>query len=202
MSRVSALCSLPVALSALVCAQAAEPIEWSKDFKLTQQHFRSQVPSSTRRRGAQLGCDSTWPGSAAKGAHAFTRAPCSIRTDHGGAVDRRTSGAASRKASRVASLITVGRPPSAIAICCAHEQLHFDLTEVAARKIRKQLDELVRICAVPGSRESLETDVAAIERAWTDEQARYDKDTDHGMNQVKQRQWDVRVRRDLELSSR
>ncbi len=83
----------------------------------------------------------------------------------------------------------------------AHEQAHFDLTEVFARRLHQ------RIAALSAEGES---DVAAIEAlrtqirrthdevfaAWQAEQARYDGETAHGTRPMQQKKW-LREIRDL-----
>src|SRR5262245_47932774 len=78
-----------------------------------------------------------------------------------------------------------------------HEQLHFDLTELAARSIRRQFEWSTRVCMATERIAEMEKSVAEIQQAWSGEQIRYDKETDHGVNQWKQREWEQRVTRSL-----
>lgn len=199
MRRASALRLLPFALSALAVAVvcAAEPIEWSKDFKLTQREFRNKVPpASTDTAHSWVGLDVAWEcreGQARSHARAiFDPEQSWWRGDVSsiwGGID------AGLSRSQLENRRTAAERDDDL---LRHEQLHFDLTEVAARKIRAQLAGLARICATAGSTSGIDKATAEIERQWTDEQVRYDKDTDHGANRVTQRQWELRVRRALE----
>ncbi|MDX5347833.1 MAG: DUF922 domain-containing Zn-dependent protease, partial [Hymenobacteraceae bacterium] len=69
-----------------------------------------------------------------------------------------------------------------------HEQLHFDLTEVYARKLRKKLSEIEDPCLL-SNQESLNPIIAGIFDEWKAEQDRYDADCDHGLDYEKQDEW-------------
>ena len=45
-----------------------------------------------------------------------------------------------------------------------HEQLHFDIAEVAARRIRKRFEEFTHACGEPGGLEPIQAMVATIDR--------------------------------------
>lgn len=69
-----------------------------------------------------------------------------------------------------------------------HEQLHFDITELYARKMRQQLSQ-----KNPDKEKSIS---AAIQKTYNsividlnNEQNRYDKETIHGTNEINQLQW-------------
>jgi hypothetical protein len=69
-----------------------------------------------------------------------------------------------------------------------HEQTHFDLTEVYARRMRKFFAELYNPCGLveEGVRESVDRFVREEAQA----QARYDKETRYGLDAGRQQQWD------------
>lgn len=76
-----------------------------------------------------------------------------------------------------------------------HEQTHFDIAEVYARRMRQRFAEVYNPCGT--SREALDT---IANRYITDEagaQARYDDETRHGLTAARQRQWDADVKRML-----
>jgi len=75
-----------------------------------------------------------------------------------------------------------------------HEQLHFDLAELAARKIRKRFGEFKDACLDPGGTEPIQTMVIEADRELQEEQSRYDLETGHGTNMRAQDQWAQRVR--------
>lgn len=72
-----------------------------------------------------------------------------------------------------------------------HEQVHFDLTEVHARQLRQKLKTLKFDCEhlQPAFNNVMKVAIAS----WQREQQRYDVDTNHGLNLIKQKEWDARV---------
>lgn len=78
----------------------------------------------------------------------------------------------------------------------AHEQLHFDITELYTRKLRKLLAELEFKC---GQEKDFERFVAATLENWYNEQRNYDIMTRHSMNKEQQREWQYRIKMELSL---
>lgn len=78
----------------------------------------------------------------------------------------------------------------------AHEQGHFDLSEVVARKARKELSELKDPCKDNGDRAQKILDRIADEE--NKEQEQYDKQTDHGTDPKKQQQWQQKIQQQLQ----
>jgi len=78
----------------------------------------------------------------------------------------------------------------------AHEQLHFDITELYARKLRKLLSELEFKC---GQEKDFERFVAATLENWYNEQRNYDIMTRHSLNKDQQREWQYRIKMELSL---
>lgn len=76
-----------------------------------------------------------------------------------------------------------------------HEQLHFDLTEVYARRLRQKLSAVQFDC------EKLQPTFNRLTKAvydqWNDEENRYDLDTNHGLNAAKQALWDQKIQQQL-----
>ena len=76
-----------------------------------------------------------------------------------------------------------------------HEQTHFDISEVYARRMRQRFSQVYNPCGT--SKDALD---GIAERYIKDEaaaQARYDDETRHGLTAAKQRQWDQDVKRML-----
>lgn len=76
-----------------------------------------------------------------------------------------------------------------------HEQLHFNITELYARMLRKQLTEnvfstkdLAKLKAINKS----------ILQQWQNEQDRYDRETNHSMNEVQQAAWNKSIQMRLD----
>ncbi|MFP4845589.1 DUF922 domain-containing protein [Winogradskyella sp. PE311] len=68
----------------------------------------------------------------------------------------------------------------------AHEQLHFDITELYARKFRQQLERLV---VNQNVKDQLGRLHAAINEAVDETQKRYDAQSNHSINVEMQKQW-------------
>ena len=76
-----------------------------------------------------------------------------------------------------------------------HEQLHFDITEVYARRLRQKLAGVHMPCAQLGSAfERLSKDVYAD---WEKAEEQYDRDTNHGLKPEQQAQWEAQVQKQL-----
>jgi hypothetical protein len=190
-----AICVFAPAL-AVTSASAAAPIEWSPTVKLTTQDFQNNVPPSTTDTAhAFVALDVAWE---CRDGHARSHARAIFDPEQswwrGGTSNIWGGVEEGLSRSQLDNRRTNAQRDQDL---LQHEQLHFDLTELAARKIRHELGDLARACATPGSNDAIGTAIAAIEGAWSDEQARYDKDTDHGTNRVKQKQWELRVHKEL-----
>jgi len=77
----------------------------------------------------------------------------------------------------------------------AHEQAHFDISEITARRLRKAL------LTETYSRKSLEQKINSIYQvtvqAGDEMQALYDQESDHGLNKAQQLKWSNRVKNEL-----
>jgi hypothetical protein len=72
-----------------------------------------------------------------------------------------------------------------------HEQTHFDLSEIHARRMRRYYTELIAPCG--RSTNDLEARVDQIERDEKTAQELYDRETDHGRATAPQLRWDKEV---------
>jgi hypothetical protein len=184
-------------LLATTFMDAAAPIEWSRNVKLTQRDFRSRAPASAVDTAhSWVGLDVAWEcreGEARSHARAIFDPDQSWWRSGTSSIWGGIDDGLSR--SQLENRRTAAERDQDL---LRHEQLHFDLTELSARRIRTQFEDLPRMCATPAGDGPISAAVADIERAWTEEQSRYDKDTGHGANRVTQRQWELRVRRQLE----
>lgn len=77
-----------------------------------------------------------------------------------------------------------------------HEQLHFDITEIHARKMRKHFSELRGICWK--GKEFIRKEAKKILNSWHEMQDSYDKETEHSKITSKQEAWAQKVARQLE----
>jgi hypothetical protein len=87
------------------------------------------------------------------------------------------------------------RPERKTPALLAHEQLHFDMSEVYARLLRKQLAN-TQLTAANINKVStdafLETYRIYKERQWA-----YDQETHHGLNAAAQERWEQTIRKEL-----
>ena len=76
----------------------------------------------------------------------------------------------------------------------AHEQLHFDLTEVYAKMLRKRYKTEIKTAA---DHKKMNVIYTEIRKEWEKEQNRYDKETNHSINKTKQADWDTYIKQKL-----
>ncbi|GAA4384317.1 DUF922 domain-containing protein [Hymenobacter koreensis] len=85
----------------------------------------------------------------------------------------------------------VKTPKTASAALLRHEQTHFDLTEVYARRMRQRLKETKFDCEhlQPAFNNLMKQTIWE----WKREQQRYDVESNHGLNLVQQQTWEKKV---------
>ncbi|MBF9237280.1 DUF922 domain-containing protein [Hymenobacter sp. BT683] len=71
-----------------------------------------------------------------------------------------------------------------------HEQMHFDLTEVHARLLRQKLLVFQAKIDCEHLQPAFNNITKGIYAAWDKEQNRYDMETNHGLNAVRQEYWE------------
>ena len=76
-----------------------------------------------------------------------------------------------------------------------HEQLHFDIAEVYARRLRQQLAALRLPCSQLGT--TFDRVSQAAYAAWEQAEDAYDRDTNHGLQPERQAQWEAQVKQQL-----
>jgi hypothetical protein len=76
----------------------------------------------------------------------------------------------------------------------AHEQLHFDITELYARKFRKQL---LQLKVTNNLKSQLRTMQEQINSEWAVTQNRYDKESDNSVNKEFQMKWNTYITQEL-----
>ena len=77
-----------------------------------------------------------------------------------------------------------------------HEQRHFDITEIYARKLRKKFKQSVFNSSAQ-LKSFYDSETQNNESAWNNYQALYDKETKHSENDVKQAEWDNKIDNEL-----
>jgi hypothetical protein len=89
-----------------------------------------------------------------------------------------------------------------------HEQGHFDITQLHARRWQRHADGLISKAALRGvgatqeaAQQSLQShldrELKPINEAWEAEQIRYDQETNHGSDSKRQAEWRERLNREL-----
>lgn len=79
----------------------------------------------------------------------------------------------------------------------AHEQLHFDITELHARKFRKRVKESRIDCS---NLKDLDILANKVLSEWKQTQNRYDRESVHSNDEEKQNYWSKKIQKELELS--
>lgn len=193
MRTVACVLAASVAVNAI---RAAAPIEWTATTALAQTDFRAKVPAAASDAAhSYVALDVSWE--CAEGAARWrSRAIFDPDRSWWRGTTGNIWGGIEQELSRTQldnRRTTAERDRDLL----KHEQLHFDLTELAARRIRRGFESATRLCLTAENNAGQQKAVAAIQQAWSDEQIRYDKETDHGVNQWKQREWERRVNRSL-----
>lgn len=86
-------------------------------------------------------------------------------------------------------------PATLTAKLLRHEQLHFDIAEVYARRLRQKLADAQIPCAqLAPTFERLSNGIYA---EWEKAEDRYDLDTKHGLVPAQQRAWEEQVQKEL-----
>ena len=186
----------------VVCpVYAQEAIEWSAGRRLTKADFQGRVPAQAVNASLSwLHIEASWEcalGDLTATARAtFDPSKSWWRTTYGNvwgsAGDRSSATRAQANARRNVLMLD--------AQLLEHEQLHFDLAELAARRIRKRFDEFKDGCHEAGGAEAIQAMVSEVDRELQQEQARYDRETSHGVNLRAQDQWLRRIRKLLETT--
>jgi hypothetical protein len=88
--------------------------------------------------------------------------------------------------------------PLSDSLLLEHEQTHFDIAELVARKIRSHFAGLTGVCTRRGGTVPLAAIVEDYQRELDDEQARYDRQTGFGTNARTQWTWTSQTRKALE----
>ncbi len=76
-----------------------------------------------------------------------------------------------------------------------HEQGHFDITEIYARKLRKECSQ--NNFTIKNVQNKLNDIYKSNAKAWEKEQSKYDNETQHHLNTAAQLQWNERIAKEL-----
>jgi hypothetical protein len=184
---VAVLCAATVGL-------AQQAIEWSAARRLSKEDFRGRVPPNAGVSSLSwIAIDTEWECEAGE---LFATARATFdpsRSWWRGAQGNLWGNAGQAGVSRAhieARRSVVAQDMQLL----DHEQLHFDLAELTARRIREGFATMKDTCAEPGATALLQEMVAKADRELQAEQARYDRETSHGVNARAQDQWAQRIK--------
>ena len=93
----------------------------------------------------------------------------------------------------------VRNPKTASEILLRHEQLHFDITEAYARIMRQKLQLFAAKANCEKLQPGFNNTTKLVYAAWDNEQNRYDQETNHGLNAVRQALWEKQTAAKLEM---
>jgi hypothetical protein len=161
----------PAAAPAKPAAAAPTTIEWRADRRLTWEDFKAR-PNTDRLA-------------------ALTSSTIDAKV---GCIDYQFS--AQVRAVFVPTESWVRNPATATANLLRHEQLHFDLTELHTRKLRQKLSLVKLDCLHLQPAFNNITKLAFLE--WQRDEAKYDADTNHGLNVPRQQFWEEQTQQKLQ----
>lgn len=153
LAAVLAASAVGAAAGQAASAYGSEVLAWSREIRLTKGHFKAKVPSAEREAAhSWVGLDVSWECREGRGswyASAVFDPARSWWPPPIPGVFRGIIGDGMSRAELESRRTALQRDDEDL---LRHEQLHFDLTELAARKIRQRLEGLQRACATPGAR--------------------------------------------------
>ena len=168
----------PPTLSSVIDGQmtSSDALAWSASRPLTWDDFRGTPPPAPGDEGARTAYS------------LFYGANCTGRR-----FEFRVIAAVLPRDSWVTAAVL--KTPALNARSLRHEQTHFDLSEVHARKMRQFFREL----ATPCNRSEMELDSLAqrFAREEATTQRRYDDETNYGRIAAKQTEWDTETARQI-----
>ena len=156
---------------------AADAIPWSAERPLTWKDFRGTPPVEPGDEGARTAYS------------LFYGARCTGRR-----FEFRVLAAVLPRLSWVTA--TVLKNPALSARSLRHEQTHFNLSEIHARRMRKYFADLAQPCA--NSEAELNALAQRLVRAEGTAQSSYDQETNYGRTAAKQAEWEAETTRQIE----
>ena len=189
-------------LLAIACAAATghaqSVIEWSPERRLVKTDFKARVPASAPNASmSAITLETSWEcqaGALVSSARAtFDPSRSWWRNAQGSVWSTAAERTTSTEAQAMARRSTLQRDMQLL----DHEQLHFDIAEVAVRKIRARFAGFSSICADPGGADPIHQMIVQADRELHEEQQRYDRETRHGIDERAQDAWKRRIRAQL-----
>lgn len=93
----------------------------------------------------------------------------------------------------------IRNPQKASEALLRHEQLHFDITEVYTRIMRQRLQLFAAKANCEKLQPAFNNVTKLVYADWDREQNRYDQETNHGLNAVRQAAWEKQTAAKLEM---
>ena len=93
----------------------------------------------------------------------------------------------------------VRNPQKASETLLRHEQLHFDITEVYTRIMRQRLQAFAARANCEKLQPAFNNVTKLVYADWDREQNRYDQETNHGLNAVRQAAWEKQTAAKLDM---
>ena len=90
-------------------------------------------------------------------------------------------------------------PQKASEALLRHEQLHFDITEAYARVMRQKLQLFAARANCEKLQPAFNNTTKLVYADWDREQNRYDQETNHGLNAVRQAAWEKQTAAKLDM---
>jgi hypothetical protein len=173
---------------------AEEAIVWSAERRLAKADFRGRVPAAAANASLSwINIETAWEceaGALVATAHAaFDPSRSWWRSAQGGV----WGGSGERMSSSQAQQNARFRALDSERQLLEHEQIHFDIAEVAVRKIKAGFADFESACREPGGTGPIQEMVVRVDRELQEEQQRYDRETGHGVNARAQEQWKRRI---------
>jgi hypothetical protein len=169
--------------------QPAEPIEWSNVRKLRKSDFKGigAMQSQVAARSF-ISIQASWSCDGDR-LDAKIRALFDPSRSTWSGPSAAVGDATSSRPTRVSNLTSEQ--------LLEHEQTHFDIAEIFARKIREHLSQITDACTRRGGTVPLAAIVEEYQSELDDQQARYDRQTGFGTDPRTQWEWTSRTRRAL-----
>ncbi len=191
--RINACLLAVLCTAATICAQ--ERIGWSLERRLTKADFKGRVPAGAPNASmSAIELDAAWEcqaGMLITSARAtFDPSRSWWRNAQGSVWSTTGERTTSAEVQAMARRNTMQRDLQLL----EHEQLHFDIAEVAVRKIVARFASFNNACADPGGTDPIQEMVVQANRELQEEQQRYDRETSHGINERTQDVWKRRIR--------
>jgi len=172
-----------------LAAAGAAPLAWDAARPITWSDFRGRAPANatSMTQAAAIHMTLGW--------HAVLNVTWEERTRRWQGVIDRAAVTVTNTMEPLESWVALGKERSEV---LQHEQRHFDLNEVYRRRLFNALAGLraegtTRAAAEQALRDALQETSSRLLAQASEAQARYDEETSHGTNALKQAEWSASI---------